>query len=102
MTSLLAALRPIDAFPMVDQMHAFTAALAGRAGVVVREVGRSRNGDAIQLVSIEAPDSRGDVLVVGQPHPNEPIGMATIMAMCDRLLDDPGALAATRANWHFV
>jgi hypothetical protein len=104
MTTLLSDLAPIDAFPTVDEVRAFTARLAAQYPdrVVIRDIGRSRQGDPIQLVSIEADSSRGPVLVIGQPHPNEPIGMATIIAMCERLASDPAALEATGASWHFV
>jgi hypothetical protein len=103
-TTLLADLAPIEAFPTVDEMHAFAVHLARQHPdrVTVRDIGRSRNGDPIQLVSIRAQQPRGDVLVVGQPHPNEPIGMATIIVMCERLLADPAALEATGASWHFI
>ena len=72
---------------------------------MLREVGASRNGDPIQLISIlpvSAEPLPVRVLVIGQPHPNEPIGMATIQAMCEYLLGDPATLAATHAEWHFV
>ena len=104
MNPLLTDLAPIEAFPTVDEMHAFATRMAAEHPdrVTVREVGRSRNGDPIQLLSIRSDTARGAVLVVGQPHPNEPIGMATIRAMCEGLLADPAALEATGASWHFV
>lgn len=104
MAALLADLPDVDAFPTVDEMLAFTARLRERFPdrVQVREVGRSRQGDPLQLVTIAPPEPRGSVLVVGQPHPNEPIGMATIVTLCERLAADPEALAATGAAWHFV
>jgi hypothetical protein len=104
MTDLLAGLAPVDAFPTVDEMAAWTSRLAERFPdrVTVRDIGRSRNGDAIQLLSIVSPGSRGRALIIGQPHPNEPIGMATIIAMGERLLENPTALEATDADWHFV
>ena len=104
MRGLLDDLDPIERFPTVEEMQAFAAQLAvdHPDRVTVREVGRSRDGDLIQLVSITPDNSRGSVLIVGQPHPNEPIGMATIIAMCERLLADPAALNATGATWHFV
>lgn len=95
---------PTGAFPTVDEMTAFTCRLAAAhpALVEVRELGRSRKGDPIELVSITAPGSRGRVLVIGQPHPNEPIGMATVQSMARRLVEDPDLLAATGSDWHFV
>ena len=103
-TKLLADLPPIEAFPTVDEMFAFTARLAEEHPdrVTLREVGRSRDGDAIELLSIRPLESRVSVLVVGQPHPNEPIGMATITTMCERLLADQEELDSIGASWHFL
>jgi hypothetical protein len=103
-SSLLADLPSIDRFPTVDEMHAFAMTLASNHPdqVTLREVGRSRAGDAIQLLSIRPQRARGDLLVIGQPHPNEPIGMATIKVLGQRLLADPDALNATGINWHFI
>lgn len=101
-------LSPIDRFPTVDEMAEFARSLPDRfpGRVTVREVGASRDGDPIQLISIvpaiDAAPSLARVLVIGQPHPNEPIGMATIQAMCNYLLGDAQALADTNAEWHFV
>ena len=104
MPEMFADLAPIDRFPTVDEMHDFAVRLAAAHPdrVRVRDVGRSRAGDPIQLLSIRSDHARGDVLVIGQPHPNEPIGMATIIAMCEGLLAEPAALDATGASWHFV
>lgn len=91
-------------FPTVAEMAAFTRRLAAEHPdrVSVRELGRSRQGEPIELLSIAVPGARGRTLVIGQPHPNEPIGMATVQAMTQRLLADPEALADTGSEWHFV
>lgn len=104
MEHVLDRLPAIHAFPTVDEMVALTLDLPRRYPelVSVRAVGESRSGEAILLVSIVSPSSRGRALVIGQPHPNEPIGMATIATLCERLLADPAALAATGVDWHFV
>jgi hypothetical protein len=101
---LIADLPIMEAFPTVDEMHAFAMRLASDHPdrVTLREVGRSRAGDPIHLLSMRSGNGRGDVLVVGQPHPNEPIGMATITVLCERLLADASALEASGVNWHFV
>lgn len=102
-TPLLDGLAPITAFPTVDELRELITKLAADNPTVatVRDVGASRNGDAIQLLSIVPPSARVSVLVVGQPHPNEPIGMATIIALASRLVD-PAVLEATEAAWHFI
>jgi hypothetical protein len=104
MTSLLADLPQIEAFPTVDEVLAFADRLAAEHPdrVSVREVGRSRAGDRIQLLTVSAKASRAGVLVVGQPHPNEPIGMATVMTFAQRLVERPDAVDELGVDWHFV
>jgi hypothetical protein len=102
MSDLLVGMRPIEAFPTVDQMLAFTRRVAGDPRVQVREIGRSRGGDPLELVSITVPSAQGRVLVIGQPHPNEPIGMATVVAMVEGLLAQPALLEEYGVDWHFV
>jgi len=104
MTDLLAGMAPVEAFPTVDEMAAFTRRLAVEHPdrVSVREIGHSRAGDPIQLLSIAVPGARGRALVIGQPHPNEPIGMATIVAMVEGLLRHPALLEQYAVDWHFV
>ena len=70
---------------------------------------QSATAIAIQLVSIRHRSIRGRVpllahlVVTGQPHPNEPIGMATIMAMCEyAAVGNADVLEATGVEWHFV
>ncbi|MFD5831083.1 M14 family zinc carboxypeptidase [Lentzea sp. NPDC060358] len=101
---LLAGLGEIDAFPTVDEVREFGARMAREHAdrAVLSEIGRSRAGDPVQLLAVRAGKPRGRVLVVGQPHPNEPIGMATVVALAGRLLADPAALDATGADWFFV
>ncbi|MFD4637334.1 M14 family zinc carboxypeptidase [Lentzea sp. NPDC058436] len=101
---LLDDLAEIRAFPTVDEMHEFGARMAREHSdrAALTEVGRSRAGDPVQMLSVRARNPRGRVLVVGQPHPNEPIGMATVVALAERLLARPGALDAAGADWFFV
>ncbi|MBK5305059.1 MAG: hypothetical protein JJD92_00070 [Frankiaceae bacterium] len=104
MTPLLADLPHIEAFPTVDEVLAFADRLAAEhpERVSVRDVGRSRAGDRIQLLTVAAASPRGSVLVVGQPHPNEPIGMATVMTLARRLAERPDAVDELGVDWHFV
>ncbi|MFD9700455.1 M14 family zinc carboxypeptidase [Lentzea sp. NPDC059081] len=101
---LLDGLPEIHSFPTVDEMKDFGARMArehpDRASLT--EIGRSRSGDPMQMLRVRAERPRGRVLVVGQPHPNEPIGMATVVALAEGLLADPAALDATGADWYFV
>ena len=104
LSELLEGVPPIDRFPTVDEMQAFAERLAtsGDDGVSVVTVGHSRAGDPIHLVSIEVASPRARALVIGQPHPNEPIGMATVVAVAGRLADDVAFRHALGVSWHFV
>ncbi|MFG1796546.1 M14 family zinc carboxypeptidase [Nocardia sp. NPDC049149] len=90
----------IDAFPTVDELNTFVDALAEAAAgrVTVTEIGRSRGGDPIREVQIGAGTRH--IVVVGNPHPNEPIGMATIRHLLGRLAME--GMQDFDATWHFL
>src|SRR4051794_20289872 len=100
--TLLADLPQIEVFPTVDEVLAFAGSLAADHPdrVTVREVGRSRQGDPIHLVTIATENPRGSVLVPGQPHPSEPTGMVTVMPLARRLAEAPEQ--ALGVDWHFI
>ncbi|MEV6320855.1 M14 family zinc carboxypeptidase [Nocardia sp. NPDC051787] len=97
---LVGTIGRISAFPTVDELNEFADLLAadhpGR--VTITELGRSRGGDPIREVRVGSGPRH--ILVLGNPHPNEPIGMATIRHLLGRMVtDDAATLGAT---WHFV
>ncbi|WP_405164886.1 M14 family zinc carboxypeptidase [Nocardia sp. NBC_01499] len=99
-SKIVGAVERIDAFPTVDELSEFVDRLAGAVPdrVTVAEIGRSRGGDPIREVLVGSGAKQ--VVVIGNPHPNEPIGMATIRHLLGRLAaDDAQTLDAT---WHFV
>ncbi len=63
----------------------------------LREGGRSRAGRPLLLLSVD----RGPraVLVVGGPHPNEPIGTAAAIRLAEVLLERP---ARPGLSWHLL
>ena len=68
--------------------------------VKVRRIGFSRYGDPIDLISI----GRGmrNALLVGTPHPNEPIGCLTIEFLIEHLQQDPSLAGELDFTWHFI
>ena len=96
------AIPDFKALPAFDELHARTQALKlrGDAAVSVRTLGHSESGMPIELVSIGAGPL--SVLLVGAPHPNEPVGCLTIEFLIDHLLRDPDFLEATGCSWHFI
>jgi zinc carboxypeptidase len=76
-----------------------TAASSGGAASY-RRVGTSRGGTPIGCLSVgEGP---ADAVVVGLPHPNEPVGGLTALHLARRLVDDPTLRARLGHRWHIV
>jgi zinc carboxypeptidase len=102
--SLLSDLPAIDGFPTVDEVHAWAIGLAEKRPerATIKELGTSRNGDLLYLLTISPTQSRGSVLVIGGPHPNEPIGLASVMALGEQLATRPADLDGIGVTWHFV
>ncbi|MBV6701337.1 3-hydroxyacyl-CoA dehydrogenase [Kitasatospora aureofaciens] len=63
----------------------------------LREIGRSRAGRPLLLLSID----RGPhaVLAVGGPHPNEPVGIAAAVRLAELLLERP---TRPGLSWHLL
>lgn len=101
-TRVLTSVGPVTSFPTVDAMHAFTASLARRHPDTVgsRVIGRSRGGEPITALTIGAGSF--DIVVVGNPHPNEPIGLATVRHLGELLTTDPELRERIGATWHLV
>ncbi|MFG2904953.1 M14 family zinc carboxypeptidase [Kitasatospora sp. NPDC048286] len=96
-------LRPLDTRPARYPTPAQAESAARRLALRhpdrcrLREVGRSRAGRPLMLLSVD----RGPraVLVVGGPHPNEPIGTAGTVRLAEVLLDRP---ARPGLSWHLL
>ncbi|MFF0409543.1 M14 family zinc carboxypeptidase [Kitasatospora sp. NPDC004745] len=95
--------RPLDTRPARYPTAAQTEAAARRLALRhpercrLREAGRSRAGRPLLLLSVD----RGPraVLVVGGPHPNEPVGTASALRLAGLLLDRP---ARPGVSWHLL
>jgi hypothetical protein len=81
----------------VDEVLAQARRLAERAGGRIETLGSYRDGSPLELV--RAGTGRRQVLLLGGPHPNEPVGMLSCLELL-RLLGGPGPQAARlRAGW---
>ncbi|MEU6371902.1 M14 family zinc carboxypeptidase [Streptomyces sp. NPDC046909] len=94
--SLLPELR----YPSVAEVVASARALAARrpALCALREIGRSRAGRPLHLLSVG--HARRAVLVVAGAHSNEPTGGATLLAVAERVLNERELREGT--SWHFL
>ncbi|MFF7448041.1 MULTISPECIES: M14 family zinc carboxypeptidase [unclassified Streptomyces] len=94
--SLLPELR----YPSVPEVVATARVLAARrpALCTLREVGRSRAGRPLHLLSVG--HARRAVLVVAGAHSNEPTGGATLLRVAERVLDEGKLRSDT--SWHFL
>ncbi len=68
--------------------------------VSIREVGSTRNGDPIELLTIAGGED--SAFIFGGPHPNEPIGCMTIEYLSKRLCEDEQLRAELGYTWHFI
>lgn len=100
--AVLARIPDYSALPAFDEMDARTQGLKAmsNASVTVRTVGQSTSGTPIDLISIGKGSP--SVLLVGAPHPNEPVGCLTIEYLIDQLVRHPELLDHTRCTWHFI
>ena len=89
-----------DGFPLVDDLHARFDALAAAhpEQVTVTRIGTSRLGEPLHSYRIGTGSHTA--VVVGGVHPNEPIGMVTVMTMARRLAELPDQ--ALGVDWHFI
>jgi hypothetical protein len=87
-----------DTFLTIDELEANTRNQANDRRVTVTQLGVSRLGRPIEMISIG--DGSREALVVGAPHPNEPAGAVTVERMIATLLNDAGARRGFR--WHFI
>ncbi|MFD5768879.1 M14 family zinc carboxypeptidase [Streptomyces sp. NPDC127049] len=62
------------------------------------EIGRSREGRPMTMLTVQGGPKH--VLVLGAPHPNEPIGLAVIPALARYLTEHPQA--REEVSWHLV
>jgi hypothetical protein len=91
-----------DAYPTVAGVTAAAAAFARRHPglAALREIGRSREGRPLQLLSYGR--GRRNVLVVAGPHSDERIGSATALRLAERVAADPYLHARSDTTWHFL
>ncbi|MBN6037990.1 M14 family zinc carboxypeptidase [Amycolatopsis sp. 195334CR] len=99
---ITASMEQATGFPTVDRMHRFTAEIAEKhpGTVSVAMLGHSKLGDPIHHVRVG--DGARQVVVIGSPHPNEPIGLLTIRQLIRVLAQDTELRDALDATWHFV
>ncbi|MFD9123631.1 M14 family zinc carboxypeptidase [Kitasatospora sp. NPDC059571] len=68
--------------------------------VAVRQVGTSRGGRPLVLLSVG--DGPRHVLAVGGPHPNEPVGTATALHLAERAVHEPRLRRGSSVTWNFL
>lgn len=100
--SRLDARAPGDRLPTLAvldrEIRRITSALGGEART--ERLGTSRGGRPIDLISI----GRGSrsILLVGAPHPNEPIGLLTVLRLMERLSSDRVLRQDGGYSFHFI
>lgn len=90
------------AFPSVDQMHAELDELAAAHPHLVRlrRIGTSRLGEPLRVATIGSGPH--DAVIIGGPHPNEPIGALTVSALLRLLIADEELREGFGYRWHLI
>jgi len=86
----------------VDQLWAWTDALARKPGAAMRTIGQSIAGRPIKLVEVDQGAPANYVLVIGRQHPPEVTGSIGLMAFMDRVMDDSETSSAFRKKFRVV
>lgn len=99
---LLGTLPRIDRFCTVDELHAFIDRLAADRPEAcrLRRIGTSRLGEPLRMLSIG--HGRRNALIVGGPHPNEPVGLLTVRHLARLVADTPALRDGADLTWHFI
>lgn len=95
----------LGSFATADEIAAAARTLAARHPEVVtlRRVGTSALGEPLTCLTVEGPGRRApEALVVGLPHPNEPIGGLTALHLAGRLAAEPQLRERLGHRWHIV
>ncbi|OUC87833.1 M14 family zinc carboxypeptidase [Streptosporangium minutum] len=90
------------AFPTVDQMHAELDELAAAHPdlVKLRRIGTSRLGEPLRVATIGSGPH--DAVIIGGPHPNEPIGSLTVSSLLRQLVEDASLREDFGYRWHLI
>jgi Zinc carboxypeptidase len=91
-----------DTLPDGEEMRERIRVLVGKsAGLVTfRQIGTSEGGRPIDLV--ELGNGSKSALLVGAPHPNEPIGCLTILSMIESFVRSPEPFDDLGFRWSFI
>ncbi|GAA3074903.1 M14 family zinc carboxypeptidase [Streptosporangium carneum] len=90
------------AFPTVDQMHAELDEIAAAHPDLVRlrRIGTSRLGEPLRVATVGSGPH--DAVIIGGPHPNEPIGSLTVSSLLRQLVEDASLREDFGYRWHLI
>jgi len=98
---LIAHAQVPDSLPDPDELRGRVRSLAASFKEIrVEEIGASRLGRPIEYVEIG--EGLRSALLVGAPHPNEPIGCSSILTMIEVLANAPDLVAELGYRWCFI
>ncbi|MEU6004060.1 M14 family zinc carboxypeptidase [Streptomyces sp. NPDC047197] len=100
--SHLSGLPDINRFRTVDELNAAVARLAHEHPDVcrLRRIGTSRLGDPLRMLSVGHGPRHA--LIVGGPHPNEPVGLLTVLHLARLVAATPALREDAGCTWNFI
>lgn len=101
----IATVPAFAAYLSADELAHQTDELAFRHSDItkLRVIGSSVAGEPLRCVTIDGgPTARGEAVVFGLPHPNEPAGGLTSLHLVSRLATDSDLRRRLGLTWHIV
>jgi hypothetical protein len=100
--AVLGRIPEIHRFPAIDELLEAFAELAGRHPQLfrMRRIGTSRLGEPLMMLS--AGTGPLQALLVGGPHPNEPVGFLTLLHAAHLLADDAHLRDGLGYTWNLI
>ncbi|PVZ14722.1 M14 family zinc carboxypeptidase [Actinomycetospora cinnamomea] len=100
----IAAVPPRRTLASADELAAASARLAAEYPEVVthRRVGTSGLGEPLTALTIGDAADRPCALIIGLPHPNEPVGGLTALHLARRVAEDDALRSRLGLTWHVV
>lgn len=92
----------LDRVCTVDEVNSAVDQLVAESPSIcrVRRIGTSRQGEPLRLLSVG--HGTRNALVIGCPHPNEPIGLLTVTHLARLIAATPELREGIDFAWHFI
>lgn len=97
---LLDSVPPVSRFPSQCELMEKVTGLAKNRAFQVRSIGESKNGMPIHSVRWGRGETKA--LIVGFPHPNEPVGAVSVLSLFHLFESQSEKMMGDRVEWNII